>query len=531
MISTLDFAAWMPDLPEYKNPGSVVVKNVIPAAKGFLPVKNLVAVSDALDSRCLGGIGVRSGDGNNYQIVGDATTLYSYNSGVHTNVSKDVTQVVQWAADDVQWATENLEWGGFATYSAADSYWSFTKFGEKIIATNGVDTPQLLTLGSANFIDLPGGPPIGRFVDTVREFVVFAHTTEGGTVYPQRVNWSALNNEQSYTSNPATQSDYQDLFSSAQSGGGRINGFLGGAFGLVFLERSIYRMTYVGPPVVFRFDELQPGLGCAGRNSITRHGNICWFLSTDGFYQIDNGEQITAIGKNKVDQYFLQNLDRANIDNVVGAYDVTNKLVLWAFPDQNAVDGQPNKIMCYDYVNQNWSLIEEDCQWIISGVGQGYTMAPSSIDVYAESIGATSGGLASIDAMPISLDSDAFLGEAFQLWFYDESNKRATRGGETKTATLQTSGAQIKLDKRSMIQGVRPLIQSDNGAATLKAQINYRNSVNELLKSTPFVNVNSQTGLAPFRLDARYHRVTVQSTGDFDHAIGADVEYYETGRK
>lgn len=506
MIQTLEFAEWLPDLPEFTNPGSLVVKNVIPSAKGFLPVRELTAVSDALNERCRGGIGVRSGNGNNYQFVGDAEALYSYSDNAHTDISASSTP-------------------GIGAYSATSSFWSFAKFGEKVIATNGVDTPQIITLGGSNFDDLPGNPPIGRFVGIVREFVVFAHTTEGGTTYPQRVNWSALNNEQSYTSNPATQSDFQDLFSSAQSGGGRINGFLGGQFGLIFMERSIYRMTYAGPPVVFRFDELQPGLGCAGRNSITRHGNIAWFLSQDGFYQIDSGEQFQAIGKNKVDRFFIEDLSTAYIDNVVGAYDVKNKMVLWAYPSQESSNGQPDRILVYDHVNQRWSLIHENVQWIISGVGTPTTL--EGLDTYASNLS----GTASIDVITTSLDSDSFLGEAFQLWFYDGDSKRATRGGDTLPAAMQTGGAQIKLDQRAMITGVRPLIQSDNGAVTAKAQINYRNSINAQLQETGQVTVNSQTGLAPFRLDARYHRLTVHTEGDFDHAIGADVEYYTTGRK
>jgi len=524
VIQTLEFAEWLPDLPEFTNPGSLVVKNVIPSAKGFLPVKSLSAVSDALESRCKGGIGVRSGDGTNYQIVGSEGLLYQYSNNAHTDVSGGTGNPVQWAGDTLQWGGEDVNWGGLG-YSATSSFWAFAKFGEKIIATNGVDTPQILNLGDPNFIDLPGSPPIGRFIGVVREFVVFAHTTEGGVTYPQRVNWSAINNEQSYTSNPATQSDFQDLFSSAQSGGGRINGFLGGQFGLIFMERSIYRMTYAGPPVVFRFDELQPGLGCAARNSITRYGNLSWFLSQDGFYQLDNGEQFSAIGKNKVDRTFYEDLNTAYIDNVVGAYDVKNKMVMWAYPSQESVDGQPDRILMYDHVNQRWSLIHEDVQWIISGVGEATTL--EGLDAYATNLS----GTASIDVITTSLDSDSFLGEAFQLWFYDGNSKRATRGGATLPATMQTGGAQIKLDQRAMITGVRPLIQSDNGAVTTQAQINYRNSIGSPLQETSKVGVNSQTGLAPFRMDARYHRLTVHTEGDFDHAIGADVEYYVSGRK
>jgi len=526
VIQTLEFAEWLPDLPEFTNPGSLVVKNVIPSAKGFLPVRSLSAVSDALNERCRGGIGVRSGNGNNYQFVGDAEALYSYSNNTHTNITIPSTpEDVEWAATAVQWASQTLTWGGIGAYSATSSFWSFAKFGEKVIATNGVDTPQIITLGGANFGDLPGNPPIGRFVGIVREFVVFAHTTEGGTTYPQRVNWSAINNEQSYTSNPATQSDFQDLFSSAQSGGGRINGFLGGQFGLIFMERSIFRMTYEGPPVVFRFDELQPGLGCAARNSITRHGNIAWFLSQDGFYEIMAGEQFQAIGKNKVDEFFYRDLNTQYIDNVVGAYDVSNKMVMWAYPSQESADGQPDRIIMYDYVNKRWSIVHESAQWIISGVGSSTTL--DGLDAVATALAGTS----SIDALTTSLDSDSYLGSAFQLWFYDADSKRATRGGPTLPATMQTGGAQIKLDQRAMITGVRPLIQSDNGAVTAKAQINYRNSIGSPLQQTGQVGVNAQTGLAPFRLDARYHRLTVHTEGDFDHAIGADVEYYTTGRK
>lgn len=93
------------------------------------------------------------------------------------------------------------------------------------------------------------------------------------------MQWSALGDESSWTASATTQADFQDI-----PDGGSVVGLSGGEFGLVFLDRSIHRMAYVGTPLIFQFDNISRNLGCYEANSIIQYAGTTFFLSDDGFY-------------------------------------------------------------------------------------------------------------------------------------------------------------------------------------------------------------------------------------------------------
>ena len=133
---------------------------------------------------------------------------------------------------------------GYTT--ASRERFRFTQFGDVVITTNNAQRLQSWTLGTSTaFHNLSDDAPIAKFITVVRDFVVCANIKESGTQQQYRVQWSGLNDETTWTSSQVTQSDYQDL-----PDGGQIVGIRGGEFGVIFLERAIYRMTYIGTPFV-----------------------------------------------------------------------------------------------------------------------------------------------------------------------------------------------------------------------------------------------------------------------------------------
>jgi len=500
----IEFAEWLPDLPELNNPGATEAKNVRPYVRGYLPLNRLVTDTDAIDSVCKGGIAVRANDDTTFNIVGDASKLYSLSGGVHTNISQTST-----------------------TYSATTVGWSFTKWGNGVIAVNGNDTPQFIDIGTATpeAVDLGGSPPPAEFVAVVREFVFLGSTGAIGTEdkVRNRVRWSAIDNRDSWTPGLATQADFQDLQGSSENGGGEITGLVGGEYGIVFQERSIWKVSYEGPPTVFRFDEVLPNIGCAAKRSVVQHGDYVWFFATDGFYEIRNGEQFTPIGQNKVDQWFRDNVSSAELDRMTGAYDVINKNVFWCFPSTNSTGGNPDTLIIYDWVNKRWSYANVNAEYLVTALGQAQTM--ESLDTYATS------GTNTMETLSESLDSELFKGGASQLAAYSSSNRRATFTGTSLPAVVETAEAQLynEQDRRAILRGVRPLVSGNS--PTLRVATRHRSRLNENLTTSGTSTQNDQTGIANFRIDARYHRVQVTTEGDFDHAIGIDLDAKQTGRK
>lgn len=111
-----------------------------------------------------------------------------------------------------------------------------------------------LTNMSGVFALLGGNPPAGYAVGIVRDFVVLGNTYDG-TQHPQRVQWSALANASQWPqpltqAARAAQSGYQDCY--AQYGDIKYIA-QGEEFGLIFQERGIVRMSYMGGDQVFQF--------------------------------------------------------------------------------------------------------------------------------------------------------------------------------------------------------------------------------------------------------------------------------------
>jgi hypothetical protein len=216
------------------------------------------------------------------------------------------------------------------------SSWCMTSFGERIIATNYADAPQTFLVGTdTHFSALATAAPNARYVAVIRDFVVFGYTSDGSYgVQPRRLWWCAVGNPLSWPT-PGTasaiqvQSDYQDL---QQSDLGQITGLIGGhlasADGAAFMERGIYRIKYVGASGGI-FD-IQVAEGAAGTQSplsiVQRRamGNtaVAFYYGEDGWQAFDGMSSI-AIGVNKIDRTFANELDPAYLSAIQGVADPT----------------------------------------------------------------------------------------------------------------------------------------------------------------------------------------------------------------
>jgi len=135
-----------------------------------------------------------------------------------------------------------------------DGAWRFAQFGTLAVAVNGIDAAQKFDLAvGTNFLALGGSPPVAQFIATLRDFVLMGNIA----TLPQRVQWSGIDNAELWGSIPANQADFQDL-----PDGGDVTGLVGGEYGLVFQENAIRRMTYEGPPIIFRIDKIATDIGC-----------------------------------------------------------------------------------------------------------------------------------------------------------------------------------------------------------------------------------------------------------------------------
>ena len=472
----LTFGEWMPDQPSVS--GALTdAKNVVSQAIGYGPFPTPVTFSTSNAAENLTSLyAAKQPNGDTALFAAGLSKIYTV-SGVGA-----ITQVKT----------------GMTT--SANDRVRFTQFGKRVISCNNADRLQAWTLGtSTSFADLSATAPIAKFITVVRDFVVCANTLET-TQQQYRFRWSALNDETDWTEDVNTQSDYQDI-----PDGGQIVGIRGGEFGLVFLERAIHRMTYVGTPFIFQFDNISRGKGCMVAGSIAQYQGITFFLSDDGFYMCD-GQSLTSIGAEKVDRFFIEDASDSDYVSMSAAVDPIRKLVIWNY---KSVNGNRN-VLIYNFKTQKWTY---------GDAGTDFLSEASTSSVTLEQLDSVS---ASIDALTTSLDSRLYVGGKYFL-----GGTLATRvmsfTGASQTAVISTGD--LDIGANSVVTLARPIV--DNGSATVA--IASRTLLNQGVNFNTAVAASSENRV-PLRSAGRYHRLKVTPTGsNWDNAISVDVDVTPQG--
>lgn len=482
------FGPWLPDLPELENPGALEAKNVMPETENsYGPVNALQEIGDALTARCQGGGSFRGIGGTVFVTAGDATKLYKWSGSAWSDVSR-------------------LVGGAYST--ATEDMWQFTQFGDTVIAVNGTDAPQKWPIGSAsNYAALGGSPPVGRFVTTIRDFVQIGRIAAA----KNRVHWSSINNAEAWTVG-TSQCDLQDI-----PEGGQVMGQVGGEYGVIFMERSIYRQTYIGAPAVFQFDRIGEHVGCAAENSITPHENIIFFLDADGFYLLKGGSELVPIGDQRVDRYFWNDVNQSFLYRVVGIVEPIRKRWIVAYPSNASSSGTPDKLLIYSFALDRWSRAEMTLDYLMMFLSnQGYHT--DNIDTV----------ITNTDATAFRIDSNQFLGLGGEkLGAFTTNKKLATFEGAALEATADTTEAQISPGRQTFVREVWP--KCDGG--TVSVALGTRDLPTSGVTWSADTAVNT-VGFAPFRNRARYHRarVKVAAGGSWTHLQGVDPAVRPEGK-
>jgi hypothetical protein len=480
MNQRITFGEWLPDQPSVTG-ALVKANNVFSKAIGYGAIPSAVDYSQDASENLNNVVAGRNPDGTTAIFAGSTTNLYKL----------DATDMT---LDDVSGAT-------YAT--PVGQRWRFTQFGHRLIAANGNARIQGWLLGTSTaWADLAADAPRARYVTVVRDFVVSGYNSDSGFSY--RVQWAALNDETNWTPSATTQADFQDI-----PDGGSVVGVTGGEFGLIFMDRSIHRMSYVGSPLVFQFDNIARNLGCYEANSIIQYQGVSFFLSDDGFYACD-GQNIIPIGNEKVNRFFYSDVDEVFLSNMSAAIDPFRNLVIWSYASKGQ-GGNVNKLLIYNFETKKWSSGTTDVDRVADASTPSVTL--EGLDAFSTSI----------DALPTSLDSRQWVGG--KMMFAGVRNaKIVTFTGVNSTATIQTGDLSAE-NRKTAVTLVQPIV--DNGSASVA--ISSRNLLSESVTFGTASAADSENRVS-IRSMGRYHQLEFTPTGaNWQTAIGADVELVPMG--
>ena len=477
-ISRITFGEWTPDQPSITN-GLRRAENVYSKMVGYGALPTVVDYSASASENLNNVVAGKTTAGATTVFAGGSTKLFKLDSGDLSldNVSKS---------------------GNYTT--PTDQRWKFTQFGNVIVAANGFDKLQGFNLNSSSlFANLAADAPEARYVTVVRDFVVSGYQSS----YPNRVQWSALGDESSWTASATTQADFQDI-----PDGGSVVGVTGGEYGLILMDRSIHRMVYVGSPLVFQFDNISRNLGCYEANTVIQYGGTTFFLGDDGFYACD-GQNVVPIGNEKVNRFFFDNVDEGTLYLMSAAVDPTKKLIIWAYASNSSAT--VDSLLIYNYQTQRWTSGTTTADRIASTSTPAVTL--EGLDVYGN-----------VDTITTSFDSRLWLGGKLQLAGVNAA-KIVTFTGANATAFLETGDIETP-GTTSSITLVKPTVENGSGSVALLSR-------RLLTESTVF---GTQTAAdaenrVSVRGVGRYHRLQLTPTGSWTSVVGVDVELNQLGTR
>lgn len=482
----LKWGAWAPDTVDYEAQKANTILNVIPRADGYGPFPGVSAYTQALPAACRGGFYALKSDGSVITFAGTSTKLYQLNN------------------TDYSWTDVSKAAGTYSSLSST-AQWQFAQFGNLVFATQANAPLQVFDLSSSTeFADCGGSPPQAAYISVVGRFLVLS----GLLSQPYRIQWSGLNATTTWTSG-TNSSDYQDF-----PDGGIVRGVAGGEFGVIFQDQAIRRMSYVpGSPIIFQIDRIAQDKGIYAPYSLARAGEHIFYYGTQGFAKIAPGGYPEPIGREKVDRTFALDLDKSNLQLMIGASDPRTSRVYWAYKSVSGQSGLYDKIIGYDYVLDQWFPVIDSGEYLLGISQTGLTL---------ESLDSIS---ASIDALTLSLDAYATAVQP-EIAQFNSDHKLGFYRGTNLEATLE-SGEQGTDSRKVRVKGFRAVTD----AATHYGSCSYRDTSSATAASGTEVLVSSRTGRCDMQRETRYTRfkVRIPAGTTWNYCVGVEPDIASAG--
>jgi len=469
----LPFAEFRPDVATLATGYSENIRNVYPTSVGYAPHKSQSAYSAALTGPCRGFVSVQTSSG--------ATRVFA------------ATQTKLWLLDsDLTWADVSLGSGAY-NGPAEDHNWGFAAFDGFLYATNENDALQRIDIDSGTaFANVAGSPPQARHIGVVEGYLVLGclasdqnAITWCDTLDP--TNWS--------TGNSDTQT-FPD--------GGPVMAICGAAKRIIQQNAVRFMAHQPGSSLVFAFEHIANARGTIAPASVIQVGDSIAYLAEDGFYFNDQ-----PIGKEKVDNYFLNLVNTDRVFATMGGFDPERRLFRWAF---HTGDGVPfDWQLIYSPSTDRWSQVVDDVTFIGDAATPGVTL--EGLDAL----------FATLEDVTPSLDSRVWEGGRQVFSVFSDDHKLAFYEGSNMEALLETTEKDPIEGRRAMVMGCRPLIDGDTGALTT-ARVGSRERMAGSVSYGSYAALQA-SGRVPLRKGGRYHRagVKVAAGASWSHARGVEL--------
>lgn len=550
----IPFGPWLPDRPSLGHPGVVQLENAFPAARGFRSVQGKTQITEPtlkVSAYSTGAITVPASTTNMPKIKGICSTVSINSNTLETQIFVG-TETAIYKVDGNDNAFTPFNYAPLSPPAQTDptytgvARWRFAEFSttggaRSVYAAGGTQQPlqSFLSNGTAAPAAVTGAPNAVHLC-VVGRFLVCGNTA----VSEAQVRWSQIDDAQSWTEG-SNQADSQILADASE-----VTGMVGGETGTILTREGIYKMTFVGAPLVFTFDKVV-NKGCEFAGSVASlSSEDVFYLSEDGFQRYKSG-QVQNIGAEAVNDFFFKDFDRNAALDLNCVVDPANDLVIWSYASFGG-NTTNNRLLAYNYVLDTWGIatVEHDHIGLARQLGKTLEqLAAGDAVTFAGSLNSLinaqvaeggSGSEVSLDNMTTSLDSARFAGGPAILTLAAptrlgpdtaaDSSALMSLDGETLPLTIVTGEMELAPGRHVLTRSVMPHIEASDVNTAIAASVGSRSrQIDPLIFNEP--QPLSLTNTIPARRQGRYFALRFTATGAWSQAFGFTVEASPVGRR
>ena len=338
-------------------------------------------------------------------------------------------------------------WGEAASSgtTAEIRLWTHDNFGEDLLINprDGAifhwDKTNGLSTAAVNITDLTGAsdaPTIAKQVlvsDLDRHVIVFGANTIGTTTQdPLLIRFGSQESLTDFT--PTATNTAGDLRLS--SGSTFIQAVETKQQILVYTDRSLFSMRFIGPPFTFGLQELSKNITIASPKAAVAVDDAVFWMGKDNFYlYAGQTQQIPCTVRDKV---FLD-FNTTQSDKVVAGVNSKWGEIWWFYPSANSEEN--DKYVIYNYLEKVWYYgTLTRTAWIDRGIRQ-FPLGAGSSYIFEHENGNDDDG----SAMTASVESSQLdIGDGYQFTFIKQlipditfKGSTSNTGNPTATFTLQ----------------------------------------------------------------------------------------------
>jgi len=449
-------------------------------------------------------------EGNNTLVVGSLQKLYRYDGSSLTNVTKtsDATNY----SNSPRWQSEQL--------------------GVAMMFNNAAQPPQYMLPSGSRFADLPAWPTgvITGNIKPYKSFLVMAGYEEGANKYPYTVRWSDAYDPASVPS------DYNIASTTNLAGENVLSGNSGELVDqltlnntqIIYAERGVFAMDFVGAPFVFSFREVFADDGIINRGAVASFFNKHLVVGHNDIYVHDGNQKQSIVDKRVRNTFFNAVADSRS----VYCQTVTDRSeIMICYADGDAADSlTANRALVYNWAQDAFTFIDlpNVRSLTVSATLNADGGWDDAIGTWAESSNYWSNSSVTTQATSLRLFGAGYAdSKVFQL--------NNTFGADGSAINSFVEATKIDLDRvrqrsNAEIKQINGVLPQMEGQGTVVITIGTSNSPQSGVVWSQPVIYNIETDYKiDVRSSGRYFalRIESESASDYWHLTGLDIDVSE----